>query len=50
VDHLTAENWKTTEQVRKLEAEREAPLKQVKDTTLMVQKVSDMVDIPGNVW
>jgi hypothetical protein len=27
VDHLTAENRKTTEQVRKLEAEREALLK-----------------------
>ena len=36
VDHLTAENWKTTEQVRKLEAERKALLKQVKDTTLTV--------------
>jgi hypothetical protein len=50
VDHLTAENQKTTEQVRKLEAEREELLKQVKDTTLTVQKVSDVVDIPGNVW
>jgi len=43
VDHLTAENWKTTEQVRTLEAEREEFLKQVKDTTLTVQKVSDVV-------
>jgi hypothetical protein len=50
VDQLTTENRKTTEQVRKLEAEREALLKQVKDTTLTMQKVSDMVDIPGNVW
>jgi predicted secreted protein len=50
VDHLTAENRKTTEQVWKLEVERKALLKQVKDTTLTVQKVSDMVDIPGNVW
>jgi hypothetical protein len=50
VDHLTAENRKTADQVRKLEAEREELLKQVKDTTLTVQKVSDMVDIPGNVW
>jgi hypothetical protein len=50
VDHLTAENRKTTEQVRKLKAEREMLLKQVKDTTLTVQKVSDMVDIPWNVW
>jgi hypothetical protein len=50
VDHLTAENWKTTEQVRKLKAEREELLKHVKDTTLMVQKMSDVVDIPGNVW
>ena len=50
MDPLTAENWKTAEQVRKLKAEREALLKQVKDTTLTVQKVSDMVNIPGNVW
>ena len=50
VDHLTAENRKTTEQVRKLKAERKALLKQVKDTTLTVQRVSDMVDIPENVW
>jgi hypothetical protein len=33
-----------------LEAERKELLKQVKDTTLTVQKVSDVVDIPGNVW
>jgi cell division protein FtsB len=50
VDHLTAENRKTTEQVRKLKAERETLFKHVKDTTLMVQKLSDMVNIPGNVW
>jgi len=50
VDHLTAENRKTTERVRKLEAEREKLLKQVKDTTLTVQNVSDAVDIEGNVW
>jgi hypothetical protein len=50
VDHLIAENRKTTEQVRKLKAEREVLLKQVKDTTLTVQKVSDMVDIQWNVW
>jgi hypothetical protein len=36
--------------VRKLEAEREKLLKQVKDTTLTVQKVSAAVDIEGNVW
>jgi hypothetical protein len=36
--------------VRKLEAELEKLLKQVNDTTLTVQKVSDVVDIPGNVW
>jgi hypothetical protein len=34
----------------KLEAEREVLLRQVKDTILTVQKVSDMVDISGNVW
>jgi hypothetical protein len=50
VDHLTTENRKATEQVRKLKAERETLLKQVKDTTLTMQKVSDMVDIPWNVW
>ena len=50
VDHLITENRKTTEQVRKLEAERKALLKQVKDTTIAVQKESDMAEIPGNVW
>jgi hypothetical protein len=50
VDHLTAEKRKTAERVRKLEAEREKLFEQVKDTTLTVQKVSDVVDIPGNVW
>ena len=50
VDHLTAENRKTAERVRKLEAEREKLLKHVKDTTLTVHKVSDVVDIPENVW
>jgi hypothetical protein len=33
-----------------LKAEQEALFKQGKDTTLTVQKMSDMVDIPGNVW
>ena len=50
VNHLTAEKRKTAERVRKLEAEREKLLKQVKDTTLTVQKMSDMVHIPGSVW
>jgi hypothetical protein len=50
VDHLTAENRKATKQVRKLKAERATFLKQVKDTTLTVQNVSDMVDILENVW
>jgi hypothetical protein len=50
VDHLTAEKRKATERVRKLEAEREKLLKQVRDTTLTVQNVSDVVDIEGNVW
>ena len=50
VNHLTADKWKTAERVRKLEAEREKLLKQVKDTTLTVQQVSDAVNIPGNVW
>ena len=50
VDHLTAEKQKTAERVRKLEAEREKLLKQVKDTTLTVQKMSDVVHIPGSVW
>ena len=49
VDHHTAEKRKATEQVRKLEAEREKLLKQVRDTTLTVQNVSDAVDIEGNV-
>ena len=50
VNHLTAEKRRTAERVRKLEAEREKLLKQVKDTILTVQKVSDVMDIPGNVW
>jgi hypothetical protein len=49
-NHLTAEKRKATERVQKLEAEREKVLKQVKDTTLKVQNVSDAVDIEGNVW
>ena len=50
MDHLAAEKRKTAERVRKLEAEREKLLKQVKDTTLTVQKMSNMVHIPGSVW
>ena len=50
VDHLTTEKRKTAERVRKLEAEREKLFKQVKDTTLTVQKMGDMVHIPGSVW
>ena len=50
VDHHTAENHKTTEQLRKLEAERHENLKHVKETTIMVQKVSDVVGISGDVW
>jgi hypothetical protein len=33
-----------------LEAERRKLLKQVRDITLTVQKMSDVVDIQGNVW
>ena len=33
-----------------MEAEREKQLKQVKDKTLTVQKMSDVVHISGNVW
>jgi hypothetical protein len=36
--------------VRKLEAEQHELLKQVKETTLTVQKVSDVVGILGDVW
>ena len=36
--------------MRKLDAKREKPLKQVKDTTLTVQKLSDVVHILGSVW
>jgi hypothetical protein len=50
VDYLTAKKWKVTERVWKLEAEREKLLKQVRDTTLTVQKVTDVVDIERNVW
>jgi hypothetical protein len=50
VDHLTAENHKTEEQVRKLEMERQELLKQVKETTLTVQKMSDVGGIPWDMW
>jgi hypothetical protein len=50
VNHLTAEKRKATERVWKLEAERDKLLKQEKDTTLTVQKMSNAVDIEGNVW
>ncbi len=33
-----------------MEAEREKLPKQVKDTTLTIQKLSDVVYISGNVW
>ena len=33
-----------------MEAERHELLKQVKETTITVQKVSDVVGIPGDVW
>ena len=50
VDNLTAEKQKTMKRVQKLEAELEKLLKQVKVTTLTVQKISDVVHIPGSVW
>ena len=50
VDCLTAENQKTLEQLRKLEEERQELRKQVKKATITVQKVSDVVGIPGDVW
>ena len=50
MDHLTAEKRKTAERVRKLEAEREKLLKHVKDTTITMQKLSDVMHIPGSVW
>jgi hypothetical protein len=50
VNHPTAEKWKTAERVRKLKAEREKLLTHVNDITLTIQKVSDVVDIPKNVW
>ena len=49
VNHLTTEKLKTAERVRKLEAEREKLLKQVKDIILMVQKMSYVMHITGNV-
>ena len=50
VHYLTTENQRTTEQLRKLEEERQELLKQVKEATITVQKVSDVVGIPGDVW
>ena len=50
VDHLTAENRKFTEQMWKLEVEREELLKHMKVTILTVQNVNDVVDISGHVW
>jgi hypothetical protein len=49
VDHITAEKRKATERMRKLVAKREKLLKQVRDITLTVKNVSDVVDIEGNV-
>lgn len=45
VDYLTAENQKTMEQLRKLEVGRHELLKQVKETTIPVQNVGDVVGI-----
>ena len=50
MDHLTAENQKTTAQLRKLEVERHELLKQAKEATITVQKVNNVVGIPGDVW
>ena len=50
MDHLTGENQKATERLRTLEAERVNLLKQVKESVLTVQKVSEVVDISGDVW
>ena len=47
VDHLTAKKWRTAKRVWKLEAVREKFFKQVKDTNLTVQNVTDVVDIMG---
>ena len=49
MDHLTAENRKFTEQMWKLEVEREELLKHMKVTILTVQNVNDVVDISGHV-
>jgi hypothetical protein len=41
---------KTTEQLRKFEAKRQELLKKVKETTITVQKINDVVGIPSDVW
>ena len=50
MDHLAAENENTTEQLQKLDAEQQEILRHVKETTVTVQKVIDVVGIPGDVW
>ena len=50
VDHHTTDNRKTTEQLRKLEVERHELLKQVREATITIQKVNDVVGIPRDVW
>jgi hypothetical protein len=50
VDHLSTEIQKTTEHLWKLEAEPQELLKQVKEATITVQKVDDVVGIPGDTW
>ena len=49
-NHLTTENRKIMKQIWKLKVEREELHIHMKDTTPTVQNVSDVVDIPGNVW
>jgi hypothetical protein len=50
VDHLTAENEKTTKKLWKLEVDRHELLKHMNEITITVQKVSEVVAIPGDVW
>jgi hypothetical protein len=44
------ENKKVTEKVQKLKSEREGALKQVKESALTIQRIQNMVGIPGDVW
>lgn len=50
VGHFTTKNQKNIERMWKLEAEQKDALKQVKDSAITVQKIHEIVGIPGDAW